>query len=469
MQLSAEQQKAVEAQKAQCPFCKIVKGEIPSKKIYEDDKILAILDINPAAKGHLLVLPKEHYPIMPLIPPDIFEYLFLKTKQLSAAMKEGLLLFGDTLFIANGYAAGQQSSHFMLHLVPRETNDGLDSFTPKKAVVDRVQADDAFKLLKHNLPIMLRQRAALFPIPGMEQQLLSEAPTEQSSSMTQPSLSVEQSYASPIAPSVSSQPSPVSASPFALKRPTVGYTKESVIKLIESNEQLKELVMNYPSQFKEQIEKNQRLKQAFASLDVDDIIAYFAPAAPIQPKYTIQELVAIVNDNPQLKEMLLKQTLQFAEAVSKIPELQELFGGIDIEELERAVLAYDVHQEQDVQAMLGSFTTKKTREHGANDLLSSPALKNLEPHLDIPEAENPALIQEEDESLQNVEESEEEHIQDSSPQNQESEEEQETEKQQELSQEEEPQETSEEKKKSEQEPEDDLITRLHKEMLRRKT
>ena len=459
MQLSSEQQKAVEAQKAQCPFCKIVKGEIPSKKIYEDDKVLAILDINPAAKGHLLVLPKEHYPIMPLIPPEVFEYLFTKTKQLSAAMKEGLLLFGDTLFIANGYAAGQQSSHFMLHLVPRETNDGLDSFTPKKAVVDRQQAEEAFNLLKHNLPIMLRQRTALFPIPGMQQ------PAMESSAVSAP-----QSSSSFVSPNFSASPPASSASSQAaaiLKRPTLGYTKESVIKLIESNEQLRELITNYPSQFKEQIDKNPRLKQAFASLDIDEIIAHFAPAAPVQSKYTLNELVTIVNDNPQLKDLLLKQTLQFAEAVSKIPELQEIFGGVDVEALERAVLAHDVHMEQDVQAMLGSFANKKTKQQQADDILSSPALKNLQPHLDVPESENPALIQEDDESLQEVEEvskqqetEQQEESQDEEQQPEESSDERESQKV-----------TASEKNKSEKQPEpeaDDLISRLHKEMLRRK-
>ena len=55
----------MELQKQKCPFCQIVAGKIPSKTIYEDDKVLAILDINPIAKGHVLVMPKEHYPIMP--------------------------------------------------------------------------------------------------------------------------------------------------------------------------------------------------------------------------------------------------------------------------------------------------------------------------------------------------------------------------------------------------------------------
>lgn len=480
MQLSAEQQKAVEAQKTQCPFCKIVKGEIPSKKVYEDEKILAILDINPAAKGHLLILPKEHYPIMPLIPPDIFEYLFLKTKQISIAMKEGLLLFGDTLFIANGYAAGQQSSHFMLHLVPRETNDGLDAFTPKKAVVDQTQVDDAFKLLKHNLPIMLRQRAALFPIAGREKEALAQQSSQDQSLLSShsssppPSSPLQQSYTSSSTSSLSPQPS----SSSGIKRPMPGYTKESVIKLIESNEQLKELVTNYPNQFKEQIEKNTRLKQVFASLDIDEIIAHFTPATPIQPKYTIEELVIIINDNPQLKDLLLKQTLQFAEAISKIPELQELFEGIDVEELERAVLAHDIREEQDVQSMLGSFASKKTKEQSADDILSSPAIKNLAPHLEVPDTENPAFIQEDDASVAQMhevsEQQEEPSEQVESAQTESEEQENISEDSQEESEQEQsfeqilPHQNEEKQQEESEEPEEDLISRLHKEMQRRR-
>src|SRR3989338_5246011 len=116
MQLSPEQQKAIDAQKAQCPFCKIVKGEIPSKKVYEDDQLLAILDINPAVKGHLLVMPKEHYPIMPLIPPQEFSHFFTTVQKIVSGLQSAMLSEGVTLFIANGWVAGQQSQHFMLHL-----------------------------------------------------------------------------------------------------------------------------------------------------------------------------------------------------------------------------------------------------------------------------------------------------------------------------------------------------------------
>ena len=80
-------------QKANCLFCKIVAGEIPGKKVYEDERMLAILDINPVAKGHTLVLTKEHYPIMPLIPPEEFDHLFSTTAQLSGAVRGAMIPF----------------------------------------------------------------------------------------------------------------------------------------------------------------------------------------------------------------------------------------------------------------------------------------------------------------------------------------------------------------------------------------
>ena len=72
-QMSPEELKAF--QKQQCIFCQIVAGKVSSKKVYEDNICIAILDINPANPGHLLVLPKEHYPIMPLIPEEELKHI----------------------------------------------------------------------------------------------------------------------------------------------------------------------------------------------------------------------------------------------------------------------------------------------------------------------------------------------------------------------------------------------------------
>jgi len=137
-QLTPEQQKEMEEklknmspeelmefQKQQCIFCQIISGKIPSKKIYEDDKVLAILDINPAAKGHILLLPKEHYAIMPQIPEKEIGNMFVIAKRMSKLILKVLKVSGTNIFVANGLAAGQKVQHFMIHIIPRKEGDGI--------------------------------------------------------------------------------------------------------------------------------------------------------------------------------------------------------------------------------------------------------------------------------------------------------------------------------------------------------
>lgn len=115
----------LQLQKQQCIFCQIIAGKIPSKKIYEDQWCLAVLDINPAAKGHVLILPKEHYAIMPQVPDEPLAHLFAAAKKVSQVLLRALKMSGTNVFIANGLAAGQKSQHFMLHLIPRKEGDKL--------------------------------------------------------------------------------------------------------------------------------------------------------------------------------------------------------------------------------------------------------------------------------------------------------------------------------------------------------
>jgi len=114
-----------ELQRQQCIFCQIISGKIPSKKVYEDNLCWAILDINPAAKGHILLLPKEHYAIMPQVPEKVLGHLTVVAKNLSQILLKLLRADGTTIFVANGAAAGQRAQHFMIHLFPRKTGDGL--------------------------------------------------------------------------------------------------------------------------------------------------------------------------------------------------------------------------------------------------------------------------------------------------------------------------------------------------------
>ena len=79
-------------QKQQCIFCQIISGKIPAKKIYDDEIAIAILDINPASKGHLLLLPKEHYMIMPQVPDGVLAALSCRSEEHTSELQSRLHL-----------------------------------------------------------------------------------------------------------------------------------------------------------------------------------------------------------------------------------------------------------------------------------------------------------------------------------------------------------------------------------------
>ncbi|GHU43200.1 histidine triad protein [Clostridia bacterium] len=102
-----------------CIFCKIITGKIPSKKIYEDEDFLVILDVNPASKGHALILPKEHYANLYELPEDLAAKTMLLAKKMAEHMTKKLSCDGFNLIQNNGEVAGQTVFHFHLHLIPR--------------------------------------------------------------------------------------------------------------------------------------------------------------------------------------------------------------------------------------------------------------------------------------------------------------------------------------------------------------
>ena len=131
-----------------CVFCHIVKGKVASKKVYDDDKCLAILDINPANPGHILLLPKEHYAIMPLIPEDVIKHMFMISKQLSSTLLKALKVHGTNIFVANGIAAGQKAQHFMIHIIPRMEKDGVGLDIKGKKTTEKVLEELRQRLVK---------------------------------------------------------------------------------------------------------------------------------------------------------------------------------------------------------------------------------------------------------------------------------------------------------------------------------
>lgn len=121
-QLTPEQK---EQMRQQCIFCQIIDGKVAAKKIYEDDKVLAVLDINPANPGHVLLLPKEHVSIMPQMNEELVEYMGVISKKISRLLLRAMKVEGTTIFVANGTAAGQRAPHFMMHIIPRMENDNV--------------------------------------------------------------------------------------------------------------------------------------------------------------------------------------------------------------------------------------------------------------------------------------------------------------------------------------------------------
>lgn len=362
-QLSLEQQKALDEQKKQCPFCRIISGEIPAKKVYEDDKVIAILDINPATKGHTLVMPKEHYPIMPLIPEEVFSQLFKKTKALSQAIRQGTLTFGDTLFIANGYVAGQQSNHFMLHLIPREDNDGLDQFILKPGTVETDKEQELLRILKHNLPIMLKDRAKLFPLLGKKES------TEQQ----------------------------------------VTYSQDQIIKIIEQNPQLKEIIIKSPQVLKSQLKSHMQLRRLFENADVDAIIKHFNPLyTPEQDAVVVSEekkeqqqqisdanyeyLLSVLQQNPKVADLLLHNPKEFVEKMEAIPPLKEIFRGADMQKLRALLLQVrgdkndeiknEIEEEKDVNDEQKDTREEQQQESGQQEL-SEAKKENEKDNLDL--------------------------------------------------------------------------------------
>ena len=104
-----------------CIFCKIINGEIPSKKIYEDDYAIAILDLHPAVDGHTLIIPKKHVVDMMDIDKETLMHVYNAAKKLTPILMEKLNKTAMSLRV--NYGDSQEIKHFHMHLLP---NYGLD-------------------------------------------------------------------------------------------------------------------------------------------------------------------------------------------------------------------------------------------------------------------------------------------------------------------------------------------------------
>ncbi|WWR15824.1 HIT family protein [Lachnospiraceae bacterium JLR.KK008] len=107
-----------------CIFCKIANGEIPSKTLYEDEDFRVILDLGPAAKGHALMLPKDHFADLYALSDETAAKVMKLAKKMAGIMTDRLSCDGFNLVQNNGEVAGQTVFHFHVHLIPRYKGDG---------------------------------------------------------------------------------------------------------------------------------------------------------------------------------------------------------------------------------------------------------------------------------------------------------------------------------------------------------
>lgn len=134
-----------------CVFCKIVNKELPCYKIYEDDLVLAFLDVNPVSLGHTLVIPKKHYENIFDIDSETFQRIAEVSRIIAERMVRNLDgVLGVNLFQSNGKVAEQVVMHSHTHLIPRREND---SFRINSVLKSIELKDDQFKIILKKIKI----------------------------------------------------------------------------------------------------------------------------------------------------------------------------------------------------------------------------------------------------------------------------------------------------------------------------
>jgi histidine triad (HIT) family protein len=108
-----------------CVFCRMVAGEIPVTKVYEDEAVLAFLDIGPISNGHTLVIPKQHCARIHECAPDVLAGVASRLGKIAEAVMAAMGSDGYNVLSNNGSAAGQVVDHLHFHVIPRNTGDGV--------------------------------------------------------------------------------------------------------------------------------------------------------------------------------------------------------------------------------------------------------------------------------------------------------------------------------------------------------
>ena len=129
-----------------CIFCKIAAGDIPSATIYADDDFRVILDIEPASKGHALILPKEHYANLYELPDELAAKALVVAKKVISKMTDIVGCDGYNVLQNNGETAGQTVFHFHMHLIPRYEKDDVTISWKQGTITEELKEEIVSKM-----------------------------------------------------------------------------------------------------------------------------------------------------------------------------------------------------------------------------------------------------------------------------------------------------------------------------------
>lgn len=130
-----------------CIFCKIVQKKTHASTIYEDDKVIAFLDIRPLNEGHTLVIPKRHYAFIYEVPDEEVAHLYKAVKKVASAVKKGVKADGITITQQNESAAGQDVFHVHVHVIPRYAGQRLMRFDETEEAT-KAELDEVAKKIR---------------------------------------------------------------------------------------------------------------------------------------------------------------------------------------------------------------------------------------------------------------------------------------------------------------------------------
>ena len=134
-----------------CPFCKIATGMASASLVYEDDNVLAFLDINPSNIGHTLVVPRDHWENIYEIPENILTEIIIVTKKISIAIKKTVNAEGIKIIQLNGRAAGQMVMHIHFHIIPILSEFEKVRDNDRRIKTSREKLDETALKIKKNL------------------------------------------------------------------------------------------------------------------------------------------------------------------------------------------------------------------------------------------------------------------------------------------------------------------------------